>query len=114
MSLHEKKLLDDVSATGRSSKSLAMSGKAGVMLQVVGTFTGTIQPQASLDRSETWANVDAVAMEGGARGSISSAGLYFVPLPGALTFTVNATALSDGSVTVHAGATDVPLSPTPS
>lgn len=111
MALKRRNLHNEASATG-TGNDITVRGRAGVLLQVTGTFTATLTVQATLD-GKNWHAIQAIDLSDNSRSTtISSSGLYFVPAPGLSATRANITSYSSGSVTVVAGATSAPGTPT--
>lgn len=106
------KTLHDGTDSAAVGETIPTSGRAGVLLEVSGTFSATITVQGSLRKG--WNSIDAISLDSGTRATtITTEGLYWVPAPGLKAIRANITAYTSGEVTVEAGATEVPYGPTP-
>lgn len=112
MALKVITMQDAAGATGNGT-TVPVHGRSGVLLEVTGTFVGTITAEGKLQ--EEWAAVDSYALSGGGRSTtITSTGLYWVPAPGLKSVRARISAYTSGSITVVGGASSVPYGPTPS
>jgi hypothetical protein len=92
-----------------------VKGRTGVALQVIGTFTGLkIVPEGSIMEKDwdglAFVNLSTLAKVAAATG-ITAAGTYWVPTPGIRGFRARIDAITTGSVTIYAGATELPGPP---
>lgn len=112
MALHRVEMQDAAEATA-NGKTVVVDGKSGVLLEVSGTFVGTITVEGTV--MEEWSAIDSYALSGGARSTtITTEGLYWVPAPGLKSVRARISAYTSGSITVWGGATEVPYGPVPS
>jgi hypothetical protein len=113
MALKRVRMQNAAAATG-NGETVAVAGKAGVLLEVSGTYAAVITVEGSVQ--EDWFAVDSYAMNGGNRSTTitNTEGLYWVPAPGLQSVRARISAYTSGSVTVWGGATDVPYGIVPS
>lgn len=104
------RMLEEVTVTG-ASDSVGVKSKSGVMLQVIGSSIAgmTLVPEGSIYDGD-WDGLACKNMSDfatiDASTGITAAGTYWVPTPNLRAFRVNVSALSSGTVTVHAGVGD--------
>lgn len=107
MSNVDTTLLNSVSATG-AGESLNTQDQSVAVIQITGTFTGTVTFQATLD-GENWVSVLAVRLSNGAKASTATAaGIYVIPAVGLEGVRPNVTAYTSGNITAVGRVTDKP------
>lgn len=107
MALHRKLLHDKAEAVG-DGEIVPTAGKAGVTIQVSGTFSGTIVPEGTLD-GVSWYTIDAYNLQAGTRVvEITGEGLFWMPAPGLYAVRARISSRASGAITVLSGATEIP------
>jgi len=107
-------LMHDAATSAANGNTVAVGGKAGVLLEVSGISGDTITVEGKLLDS-TWNAIDCYAMSGGARSTtITTDGLYWVPTPGLKAVRARISTYGSGTITVRGGATDVAYGIVPS
>lgn len=96
-----KTLQSAVSATG-NGETFDVSGYEILSLQVLGTFTATVNFEGSNDGGTTWAAVPFTNSAGSTVSSASAAGMFSTLLTGYLLLRARVTWTSGTSVTVIA------------
>jgi hypothetical protein len=100
-------LMHDAVAETANGNTIAVGGKAGVLLEISGISGDTITVEGKT-LGGTWNAIDSYAMSGGTRSTtITADGLYWVPAPGLKAVRARISTYSAGTITVWASATDV-------
>lgn len=104
-------LLHNAADAAANGTVIDVKGRAGVALQVIGTFTGLqIIPEGSIMEKDwdglAFVNLSTLAKVAAATG-ITGEGLYWVPTPGVRGFRARIAAITTGSVSVYSGATEL-------
>jgi len=88
-------------ATGNGT-ILDTFGSNGVLLQIVGTFVGTVTFNGTVDGTNYVAIRGINKNSGAVANNATAAGLWFIPLDGEIKFKAEITAYTSGSITVVA------------
>lgn len=96
------KLQNAATATGNGT-ALDVDGFGTAVLQVTGTFVGTITFEGTVDDS-TWVTISVLNMNGAQQQTATGAGAYFVPTGGMRRIRARISAYTSGSVTVDGAA----------
>lgn len=97
-----------VSATANGT-SLTVTGYGTAVFRVTGTFTATVDFEASVDAGANWYAISAMSNAGTLASQVSSAGLYRINCAGIDVIRARVTWTSGTSITVIGRATSVPL-----
>jgi len=101
-----KKILQDAATATGAGSTLAVNAYCYVVFQVVGTFSGTVTFQATVDGTN-WIAVRATNMNTGTAGTTATAaGLYQLGVAGIGIVRANITVYASGTITVWARATE--------
>lgn len=96
--------LQTAAAANADGTTLDISGFSGVIVQLLGPFSATVNFEASLDGDDTdFTPIESINLASGAKSTApTAAGLYLVLAPGAQRFRARVSGYVSGSVTAKA------------
>lgn len=96
--------LQNAATANGNGTALNVDGYGGVIVHISGTFSATINFEATIEDSDAgWEAVEATRLNDRSVGSTTTqTGLYYVPLPGAAQFRAPVSGYASGNVTVKA------------